>query len=296
MAKRDLVQPFAADHALRRAMMARVVLAGTGPMGVDMAKPYSHLDANVNDTTRITMRSHNNADRGTMWRMPKVKAFNPEQRRRVLRDYIAAENLTVNGWARAAGISEGTLRNFLNGDSDSLSDRSYELLAAVRSVPVSLLRGEKAARSVHPEIPVRSFVGAGDEIISLTDDEDPIDWTPAPPGLEDAEATEVRGMSMLPLYREGDLLFHRRMTIDPMMLRDEICVMQTKSRKRYVKLIQPGLKKGTFRLVSFNPLFPPLEDQVLTWVSPILAMRRARWMPRRRLISASRSAHPAKAE
>ena len=206
------------------------------------------------------------------------QAFNPQLRRRTLRAFMQTHSLTVNGWATSAGLRESTLRNFLNGDSESMSDRSYELLAAARGVPVSVLRGEVPAAPPAERIPVRSYVGAGDEIVSLSDDEEPIDWTAPPPGLEDAEATQVRGTSMQPLFRDGDLLFHRRMTIDPLLLRDEIAVMQTKGRKRFVKMIQPGSKKGTFRLVSFNPLFPPIEDQVLTWVSPILWMRRGRWV------------------
>jgi len=266
--------------------MTADVVFGEETTGVGMTIRYSHLDANVNERTRITMRSHDNAAWGTLARMPpprtpKTKAFNPDQRRRVLRDYMDRNNLSVNGWCTAAGISEGALRNFLNGDSESLSDRSYELLAAARGEPVSVLRGEKPSPPAGSQVPIRSYVGAGDEIISISDDEEPIDWIEAPPGLEDAEATQVRGLSMLPLYREGDLLFHRRMTIDPMLLRDEIAVMQTRNRKRYVKMIQPGTKKGTFRLVSFNPLFPPIDDQVLIWVSPILAMHRRRWMPKR---------------
>lgn len=228
------------------------------------------------------MRSHNNAATGTFTRMAKVKAFNPDQRRHVLREYMRQHpQLTVNGWCKAAGISESTLRNFLNGDSESLSDRSYELLAAARGEQVSTLRGERHQRPAGKQIPVRSYVGAGDEIISVSDDEEPIDWIDPTTGFDEVEATQVRGLSMFPLYRDGDLLFHRRMTIDPLLLRDEIAVMQTKGRKRYVKMIQPGTKKGTYRLVSFNPLFPPIEDQVLTWVSPILGMHRPRWMPKR---------------
>ncbi len=261
-------------------MTAEVVLA-SAVTSEGMATPYSHLDANVNEPTRINIRSHHNAASCTVVRMAKTRAFDPELRRRVLRDYMSRNKLTVNGWCIEAGISESTLRNFLNGDSDSLSERSYELLAAARGEQVSTLRGEKLLQPGGIQIPVRSYVGAGDEIVAMSDDEEPIDWIDAPRGLEDAEATQVRGLSMHPLYRDGDLLFHRRMTIDPMLLRDEIAVMQTKSRKRYVKMIQPGSKKGTFRLVSFNPLFPPIDDQVLVWVSPILAMHRARWMPKR---------------
>lgn len=125
-----------------------------------------------------------------------------------------------------------------------------------------------------PEIPVRSYVGAGDEIISLQDDEEPLYWTPAPPGLEDAEATQVRGASMAPLYHDGDILFHRRHAVDPLTLRGEVVVLQTRNRKRMVKMILPGSKKGLFHLVSFNSLNPPIEDQQLAWVAPILWVKK----------------------
>ncbi len=234
------------------------------------------------------MRSHYNAKEGTLIRMARIKAFNPEQRRRVLREFMQQRGLNTYAWATEAGISEGTIRNFLKGGehgSDSLSDRTYELLARAADVQVSDLRGEKPAAAAADDddekVAIRSFVGAGDEIISLGDDEPPIGYTAAPPGLDMVEATEVRGLSMLPLYRPGDLLFHHRMAIDPLELRDEVAVMQTKGRKRYVKLIQPGTKKGTFRLVSINPLYPPIEDQVLAWVAPIVWVRKKRWFKRR---------------
>lgn len=125
-----------------------------------------------------------------------------------------------------------------------------------------------------PGTAVRSYVGAGDEIISLQDDEEPLYWTPSPPGLEDAEATQVRGESMAPLYHDGDLLFHRRHAIDPLMLRGEVVILQTRSRKRMVKMILPGSKKGYFHLVSFNSLNPPIEDQQIAWVAPILWVKK----------------------
>lgn len=190
---------------------------------------------------------------------------------------MATYDLTVNGWAKEAGISEGTLRNFLNGDSQSLSDRTYELLASARGEAVSLLRGERIKPPSGTQVPVRSYVGGSDEILSVPDDDEPIDWAEAPPGLEDAEATLVRGLSMKPLYGDGDLLFHRRLAIDPLRLRDEVAIVQTKGRKRYIKSIQSGSKKGTVRLVSVNPLFPPIEDQILHWVSPILWVKKKPW-------------------
>lgn len=57
-------------------------------------------------------------------------AYNPEAWRAALRSFIDDENLTVNGWAKKAGISEGGLRDFLSGRNKSLSIETLEKLAA----------------------------------------------------------------------------------------------------------------------------------------------------------------------
>jgi phage repressor protein C with HTH and peptisase S24 domain len=124
-------------------------------------------------------------------------------------------------------------------------------------------------------VPVRSFVGAGDEIFPI-DEDSPIDRVAAPPGMIDAEATEVRGRSMLPLYHHGDLLFHHRIESDPTRFRDEVVIAQVKNGKRYVKLLATGTRRGRFNLVSINPTFAPLENQILDWVGAI------EWVQKRR--------------
>ena len=194
--------------------------------------------------------------------MAKTKAFAPEQRRRALNQFMETHKLKTFPWCQAAGLSEGTVRNFLKGDSDSLSDRTYEKLAQAATdigfkASAGELRGE-ITRDV--EIPVRSYIGAGDEIIPFGDDE-PIEWVTAPPGMQDAEATEVRGRSMIPLYHAGDRLFHRQIEADPSRFLDEVVAVQVRNGKRYVKLLQRGNRRGRFTLASINPAFPPLEDQ-----------------------------------
>lgn len=245
---------------------------------------YSHLDANVNDETRIRMRSHFDASSATLSAMPGRKAFSPDQRRRALRAYMrAAGHTKVLPWAKSAGVAEATIRNFLSGQSDSLSDRTYSLLAANDGVPVQRLIGtteDPAADLQHVgdaslTVPVRSYVGAGDEVIVLQTNE-PLYWVPPPPGLEDAEATEVRGRSMEPAYHDKDVLYHRRLEVDPMRFHREVVATQVRGGKRFIKLIERSARKGYFTLVSLNPLFPPIEDQKIDWVGPI------EWMWRRR--------------
>ncbi len=175
-------------------------------------------------------------------------------------------------WEIAAGLGGGTLRKFRTGPNRSMSNETYEKLAGGaakllgRPVAAAEIRGEA---DVPILVPLRSFVGAGDEVIVLPADDAPIDWVQAPPGMRDAEATEVRGRSMNPAYHDHDILFHRRIETDPLIYRDEIVVAQVKGGKRYLKLVQPGTRKGRYDLVSINPAYERIEDQVLEWVGPI---------------------------
>lgn len=175
-------------------------------------------------------------------------------------------------WETESKVGEGTLRKFRDGPNRSMSTETYEKLAAGatallgRKVLAGEIRGEL---DVPIMVPLRSYVGAGDEVIAVPTDDPPIDWVQAPPGMRDAEATEVRGRSMIPAYHDKDVLFHRRLEVDPLRFRDEIVVTQVKGGKRYVKLVLPGTRRGRYHLVSVNPSFAPIEDQALEWVGPI---------------------------
>jgi phage repressor protein C with HTH and peptisase S24 domain len=139
-------------------------------------------------------------------------------------------------------------------------------------------RGDKKPNSqpTAETVPVRSYVGAGDEVFIIPEDEQPIDWVEPPPGMEGAEATIVRGRSGMPLYHDGDVLYHRRVVHDPIAFRGEVVVAQVKNGRRFVKLLERGKRKGLFNLVSINPAFPPLEDQHLDWIGPIEWVRKRR--------------------
>lgn len=61
-------------------------------------------------------------------------AFDPEQRRAALRSFLG-DNKELNPglWETTAGLGEGTLRKFLKGKTETLTDKTYEKLADAAS-------------------------------------------------------------------------------------------------------------------------------------------------------------------
>ena len=57
---------------------------------------------------------------------------------------MARRGLRVQPWAKRAGLAESTLRNFLHGDSSSMTQRSLEKLAAAEQVTVADMLAESA--------------------------------------------------------------------------------------------------------------------------------------------------------
>lgn len=125
-----------------------------------------------------------------------------------------------------------------------------------------------------PTLDVSSIVSAGDEVVQLLDGDGAFDTEPAPPGMPDGEVTEVRGRSMLPVFRDGDRLFHSHLTEDPVRLIGEVVVAQLGDGRRFVKVLQPGKKRGTYTLESINPLYPPMPDLPVEAVAEIIWVKR----------------------
>ena len=191
------------------------------------------------------------------------------QKRSGLRDYP---------WEMASGVGAGTLRSFRSGRNRAMSNATYEKLAAGASALLGyeIATGELSGDPKVPrQVRVASFVSAGDEVAACPPD-GPTDLVLAPPGMENPQAIEVRGRSMMPVFHHGDLLFHERLEKDPSHFRDEIVVAQLKGGTCMVKILQPGSRRARFNLVSINPSLAPLENQEIEWVGPI------EWVNKRR--------------
>ena len=204
-------------------------------------------------------------------------AYNPDQRRRALKLFMAENGLQPKAWARAAEINETALWPFMNSKTNALRDDTYEALATAatkllkRPVRAATLRGESP---VSIEIPLGHYVGAGDEVHLVG--EDVLDYTPAPPGFEKGAAAIVRGDSMRPIYDPGDVLYYLHQEPPPPFkeLPQRAVIVQVKDGPLFVKKLLPGTRRGRYHLLSVNPLTPILQDQQIEaiarigWVKP----------------------------
>ncbi len=124
-------------------------------------------------------------------------------------------------------------------------------------------------------IPLVGYVGAGETFYPVDDLAqgealDGVEFT-----LEGADpiAIEVRGTSMLPVYRPGDRLLcsrYRGADIDSCVGRD--CVVRLTSGEGYIKKLARGRRKNHYTLLSYNA--EPIEDVELDWCAPVIWIKR----------------------
>ena len=147
-------------------------------------------------------------------------------------------------------------------------------LADALGVTESWLRFEVGPAVVR--IPVVGRVAAGESFLPFDDNPlgsgyDEIEFT-----LDDADpiAIEVRGESMLPVYRPGDyLLCSRRRGIEIQSCLNKDCVVKTDQGEGYVKKLIHGSSVNSFTLLSYNA--SPIENVRLLWAAPIIWVKRA---------------------
>jgi phage repressor protein C with HTH and peptisase S24 domain len=162
---------------------------------------------------------------------------------------------------------------YLQGKVDQPRGDAMLRLADSLGVTESWLRFEVGPAVVR--IPVVGRVAAGESFLPFDDNPlgsgyDEIEFT-----LDDADpiAIEVRGESMLPVYRPGDyLLCSRRRGVEIQHCIGKDCVVKTDQGEGYVKKLMNGSQSGTFTLISYNA--PPIENVRLLWAAPIIWVKR----------------------
>lgn len=162
-----------------------------------------------------------------------------------------------------------------------------DLLTKTSDVQFSTLRKLAGALDVElgdllalPRVPIVGKIGTGGSVayMALQDDEqlDPEDSVLRPPGITGKlVALVVEGSSMLPKYKDGDIIYIQR--DHEGILESDIgddCAVRLVTGETYVKQLVKGDEPGRFTLRSLNA--PDMENVEVEWATRVLFI-----MPRR---------------
>jgi transcriptional regulator with XRE-family HTH domain len=214
-----------------------------------------------------------------MGRKPRV-LVDPPNRIQALR---LAVGLTQSQLAEKAGTAHQTIAKLESGKM-AFSDEWKERLAQHLGVdPWSLKWGDadsilEKTDSVD-KVPVVGYIGA-DSLYYADFDAGlwgAIDMVDPPPGSERGlEALIVRGGSMVPAYRNGDLVFFRRWPGKIADLVGDDVVAKLTDGRACLKLLLKGTKPGRFRLESYSKTVAPMLDVEIEWVAPVEHIKRTK--------------------
>lgn len=74
------------------------------------------------------------------------------RQRAAIKAVMSKHDLKVTPWCRSAGISEGTLRNFLSGENDALGSTNIERLAITAGISIAEIFGEEVHYKIDDDL------------------------------------------------------------------------------------------------------------------------------------------------
>ncbi|MEL8056373.1 MAG: LexA family transcriptional regulator [Pseudomonadota bacterium] len=190
--------------------------------------------------------------------------------RQRLEAQLVARDLDMKTVSIRAGKGETFVRDLLRRKNSPSIDNLERVASALGASLSELIGSDRPFQT----IPIRGAVAGGEQ------------WQPFEDQLGDLEfridqgepiALEVRGDSMSPVYRQGDIIAGPKyygQQIERLIGGD--CIVFTTDDEGYVKFLAKGRRYGRFNLKSYNPSFPDQEDVALQWAAPIQWVRRAR--------------------
>ena len=187
--------------------------------------------------------------------------------------------LALRGWtqaelARRSGLSRENIKKYCQGLVAQPRGDGFARLSAALEVEASWLRDGHGPQ--WRRIPVVGYVGAGEKFHSVDDLAQGAGLDSVDLDLDGADpiAVEVRGESMLPVYRPGDrLLCSRLKGSDESSFLGRDCVVKLTNGAGYVKRVVRGARPRRFTLLSYAA--DPIAEVELEWAAPIIWIKRA---------------------
>lgn len=228
----------------------------------------------VMDAIRIRIGS-DNTQMDSLSQYDHSNSFRNNPRMTISIGYVAkilSEKREALGWseaelARRAGINQSTAHRILKGESQNPQINYIERMARALALDMTEVLGLRVAEprtdydsnvapgpALQDRVPLISWVRAGD----LCDTEDPFqpgdaeDWLDCPfPHSPSAFCLELRGLSMWPDYREGEIVL---VEPDLTALHNDDVIARTPDGQSTFKRLQIT-EDGNY-LLALNPDFP----------------------------------------
>lgn len=194
---------------------------------------------------------------------------NIQEIRKAIQAAMDRRGIKAKPLAKAAGLNETAVRDILQR-SDNPGIGTLLKIADVLEVPASEIFGGR--------VPMLGKIGAGGSI--LFEEEAEPQTVDAPPASSSKAmmALLVVGDSMMPVYRDGDIVYVRRLHdgVLPHYLGEE-CAIRTADGGTWLKTLSPGTQIDRYTLRSFNAA--DMENVEVIWATPVLFVQRHRKPP-----------------
>ncbi|MEE9140176.1 MAG: helix-turn-helix domain-containing protein [Alphaproteobacteria bacterium] len=178
-------------------------------------------------------------------------------------------------FADTVGVSQPTVSRWETGEDEPDKASLIRLAQLAGQTPAEFQYGPAGAQLGQIPVEIAGYVGAGSEIYPIDDLGAGLDQVDVPP-LESRAivAVIVRGDSMLPAYRDGDVIYYSRDRdlLEEAFLRRE-CVVKLADERVFIKTVVRGSVPGTYTLLSYNA--EPIADQPIEWAAPIAWVKKS---------------------
>jgi repressor LexA len=167
-------------------------------------------------------------------------------------------------------VSQPTVSRWLNG-----AIPETENWEAIKRVALRRLNGAAHNLGSHnplkhvKEVPVRGYVGAGAEVFKIAYETgvDDVETVEVPVGFGSVEALKVRGDSMFPAYRDGDIICVAEFDGNVNELIGKECLVITADDRWLLKTIERGSMPERYHLFSHNA--PMMRDVQISEATPV---------------------------
>lgn len=172
-----------------------------------------------------------------------------------------------SAFADRLGVEQGSVSRWENGGN--VKQQHQSAIAELANMSVAEFFHSDAVPRM---VPIVGYVSGGESFVPSGDLEEAAEIEHIMLSIPEGEqiAVRVRGDSMRPVYRNGDVIVgSRRDRRNLAAIVGHDCIIKTASGEGYVKVVHRGTAKGRFTLRSYNPAYTDIENVELEWAAPI---------------------------